>query len=114
MKKIYLYDLNMPSLMAILSKKIEEKGVEIIHIEKLNWINENDNYPVVINPLSSLAVAHWEGIKQFIPSHSDRRIIMTTPDYSQEKLEEIVGVHSHLKIFGKRIDMGALLKELTE
>ena len=118
MEKFYLYDRNMPSLMAFYCQEIENKGVGIIHIDKLTWIDEDDNYPVVINPLSSLATAHWEEIKQFIPKHSDRLIIIVTPDYSKKQLEEIVGVHSHLKIFGrvdiKFVDMRALIKELTE
>jgi hypothetical protein len=114
MKVIYLYDLNMPSLMAFLCREIEEKGVEINHIDKLAWISKNDNYPVVINPLSSLCVEHWEGIKQFINDSSDRKIVMVTPDYSKIQLEEIIGVHPNVKIFGDEIDFDALLKELTD
>lgn len=115
MKTIYLYDLNMRSLMTFVCREIEEMGVEIIHIDKLSWIDDKDKYPVVINPLSSVSVAHWEGIKEFISNHpSDRRIIMVTPDYSEEQLEEIIGVHPNLKIFGYEIDLEALRKELTE
>jgi hypothetical protein len=114
MKKIYLYDLNMPSLMAFICREIEEKGIEIIHIEKLTWIDEDNDYPIVINPLSSVMVEHWETMKRFIPNNPKRRIVMVTPDYSKKQLEEIVGIHSHLKIFGDEIDFEALLKELTE
>ena len=115
MEKFYLYDLNIPSALAFICREmIEEKGVEIIHIDKLTWIDKDDDYPIVINPLSSVAVKHWEEIKQFISNHSDRRIIMFTPDYSQTELEEIVGTHSHLKIFGDPIDMEAVFKELTK
>ena len=114
MKTIYLYDLNMPSLMAFVCREIQEKGVEINHVDKLSWIDEDDNYPVVINPLSSVSVKHWEGIKQFINHSSDRKIIMVTPDYSKIQLEGIIGMHPNVKIFGHEIDFNLLFKELTD
>jgi hypothetical protein len=104
----------MPSLMAVLGREIEDRGVEIVYIEKLAHIDKNDNYPIVINPLSSVCVEHWERIKQFISDSPDRRIIMVTPSYSKTELEAIIGAHPNVQIFGHKIDFDLLLRELTE
>ena len=112
-KKIYIYDLNMPSLLAYYRDEIEEMGINIIHIDKLSWIDD-DNYPLIINPLSCVSTKHWEEIKTYIPNNTNRNIILVAPDYNKNELDDIVGIHSHLKTFCNSFDGQNFLNEINK
>jgi hypothetical protein len=97
-KTVYVYDQHFLGMLSALIKEFEHDGNIVVHIDSLQHV-EDDAKTVIINPLSEVMIEHWGDIKRFITKNPQIKVILTSPDLYQAKIEQKLGKHDHVKIF---------------